>query len=137
MTDPAELAQQVLIAVAAFVKTLPADQLENLVSGTAKLELVPKGGRTTPARASKAAKPLPLPVGEIASMLEQIGNRPAGMQYVNDLKLDAAQLRALATSLGVTVAGKATKQVVTETIVNWVVGRRADSEAIARMSAAR
>jgi len=135
MTDPADLAQQVLIAVAAFVKTLPADQLEDLAAGAAKLELVPKGGRTTPSKA--AAAPLPLPIAEIATMLEQIGSRPAGMQYVNDLKLSVAQLRGLATSLGVTVPSKATKLVTTETIVNWVVGRRADSEAIARMSAAR
>src|SRR5258708_6706043 len=115
MTDPAGLAHKVLGAVAAFVKTLPADQLEDLANGAAKLELVPKGGR--PARgAAAAAKPLPQPPEAVRSMLEQIGSRPAGEQYVNDLKLSAAQLHALAKALGVTVGSKATKPVVTAAI---------------------
>jgi hypothetical protein len=61
MTDPAELAQKVLGAVAAFVRALPADQLEDLANSAAKLELVPKGGR-----AAAAAKPLPQPPERLA-----------------------------------------------------------------------
>ncbi|GAA0736560.1 hypothetical protein Drose_30400 [Dactylosporangium roseum] len=134
MTDPADLAQKVLVAVAAFVRTLPADQLEDLANGAAKLELVPKGGR--PARKSAAAaKPLPVPAGEVESMLRQIANRPAGEQYLADLKLGVPQLRDLAKTLGVTVASKATKAQVTAAIVEQVVGRRLDSEAITRMAA--
>ena len=37
MTDPADLAQKVLGAVAAFVKALPAGQLEDLAAPLARL----------------------------------------------------------------------------------------------------
>ncbi|GAA2635464.1 hypothetical protein GCM10010399_80300 [Dactylosporangium fulvum] len=133
MTDPADLAQKVLVAVAAFVRTLPADQLEDLANGAAKLELVPKGGRTA-RKTAAAAKPLPVPAGEVESMLRQIANRPAGEQYLADLKLGVQQLRDLAKALGVTVASKATKAQVITAIVEQVVGRRLDSDAITRMA---
>jgi hypothetical protein len=128
MTDPAELAHEVLLRVAAFVKTLPPDQLSDLATGAAKLELVPKGGRT--ARPPAAAAALSRPVTEIESMLAQLETRQAAIQYVNDLKLTVPQTRELAKALGITVPAKSTKAALVTAIVDAKVGRRLDSLAL-------
>nr|BFE65866.1 hypothetical protein GCM10020063_103920 [Dactylosporangium thailandense] len=130
MTDPADLAHEVLLRVAAFVKTLPADQLADLASGAAKLELVPKGGR--PARAVKAAPAAALsrPVSEIESMLGELETRQAAIQYVNDLKLTVPQIKELAKVLGVAAPAKSTKPTLITAIVDATVGRRLDSLAL-------
>ncbi|GGM42140.1 SAP domain-containing protein [Dactylosporangium sucinum] len=135
MTDPADLAHEVLLRVAAFVKALPADQLQDLASGAAKLELVPKGGR--PAKATAAAgKPLPRPVAEIETTLRQLGNRADARRYLEvDLKLTAPQLKELAKAFGVTATGLKPK--LLDTLVEWAVGRRLDADAITRMTAER
>ena len=131
MTDPADLAHEVLLRVAAFVKTLPADQLADLASGAAKLELVPKGGRPArPAAAPKAAPALSRPVSEIEAMLAELGTRQAAIQYLNDLRLTVAQLRELAKVLNVAAPAKATKAAVTAAIVDATTGRRLDSAAL-------
>jgi hypothetical protein len=134
MTDPADLAHDVLLKVAAFVKSLPADQLADLASGEAKLTLVPRGGRAAPSTATRT-KPLSRPVAEIETMLAEIGTRAAAVQYLNDERLTVAQLRELAKVLGVALPSKSTKEAVTTKIVDSVVGRRLDSSAIDRMVA--
>ncbi|WP_327008964.1 hypothetical protein OHA72_17920 [Dactylosporangium sp. NBC_01737] len=132
MTDPADLAHDVLLKVAAFVKSLPADQLADLASGVSRLSLVPRGGRpTTPA----PSRPLSKPVAEIETMLAEIGTRAAAVQYLNDERLTVAQLRELAKVLGVALPSKVTKDGITTKIVDSVVGRRLDSSAIDRMVA--
>jgi hypothetical protein len=131
MTDPAGLAHDVLLKVAAFVKSLPAAQLADLATGAATLTLVPRGGR---AAAPAAAKPLSRPVAEIEAMLAEIGSRAAAVQYLNDERLTAAQLRELAKVLGVALPVRSTKPDITTRIVDSVVGRRLDSAAIDRMT---
>ena len=134
MTDPADLAHDVLLKVAAFVKSLPADQLADLASGEARLTLVPRGGRaTTPA--STRTRPLSRPVAEIETMLAEIGTRAAAVQYLNDERLTVAQLRELAKVLGVSLPSKGTKDSITTKVVDSVVGRRLDAAAIDRMVA--
>ncbi len=136
MTDPADLAHDVLLKVAAFVKSLPADQLADLASGEARLTLVPRGGTRASAAAPRAtARPLSRPVAEIETMLSEIGTRAAAVQYLNDERLTAAQLRELAKVLGVALPSKGTKDAITVKIVDSVVGRRLDASAIDRMVA--
>jgi hypothetical protein len=130
MTDAADLAHEVLLRVAAFVKTLPPDQLADLAAGAAKLELVPKGGRPARAATAKAAPALSRPVSEIESMLAELGTRQAAIQYVNDLKLTVPQIRELAKALNVAVPAKATKAALTTAIVDATTGRRLDSAAL-------
>ena len=133
MTDPADLAHDVLLKVAAFVKSLPASQLADLASGAARLTLVPRSGApAAPARPS--AKPLSRPVAEIETMLSEIGTRAAAVQYLNDQRLTVAQLRELAKTFGVALPGKAAKADITAKIVDSVVGRRLDSDAIDRLA---
>jgi hypothetical protein len=134
VTDPADLAHEVLIRVAEFIRKLPAAQLAELASGEARLDVVPKGGRRTPARAPAAA--LPRPATEIAATLSDIGDRAAARRYLEtDLKLTVPRLKQLAADLGITVRG--TKAQVLDGIVEWAVGRRLDSEAISRAGGAR
>ncbi|MFF5227012.1 hypothetical protein [Dactylosporangium sp. NPDC000521] len=138
MTDPADLAHDVLLKVAAFVKSLPASQLADLASGAARLTLVPRSG--TPAASAKpsskpSSKPLTRPVAEIETMLSEIGTRAAAVQYLNDQRLTVPQLRELARTFGVALPSKAAKADITAKIVDSVVGRRLDSSAIDRLVA--
>jgi hypothetical protein len=132
--DPADLAHAVIVKVADFVRKLPADQLADLVSGEAKLELVPKGGRT--ATRSKAPVQLPRPAEEIATTMKDIGDRTAVQRYLTtDLKLTVPLLKQLAGELGVTV--RARKDDIIIDLYEWAAGRSRDADVISRVGAAR
>ena len=127
MTEPNELTHDVLVRVAEFLRKLPADQLGDLARGDAKLELVPKGGRT----AARPAAGLPRPAAEIVQTMRGMGDRVAVRRYLEtDLRLTVPMLKALAKELGITVTGNKPK--IIDDIVEWAVGRRLDSEAIDR-----
>ncbi len=132
MTEPAELTHGVLLKIAEFVRRLPADQLADLASGAAKLELVPKGGRAAPAAKRTPPRPaLPRSADEIRATLEGIGDRMAARRYlVTDLKVTVPMLRALGSEFGITVRTK--KDQALDDVVEWAVGRRQDSDTIAR-----
>lgn len=137
MTDTADLAYAVLLRVAEMIKKLPADQLADLAAGTAKLEVVPKGGRPAKATAKRAAAVSPVPTDEVRAELKAIGDPAAAMRYLTDLTLTVPGYTQLAKDLGVTIASKARKDTILREIVYWTVGRRLDSEAISRPAPAR
>ncbi len=138
MTDPAaELTHAVLLKVGEFIRKLPADQLAELASGEAKLELVPKGGRTATSRRTAAPKPLTVPVDEVRERLQESRDPESSVAYLDGLKYTTDQLRALATELGIPLPSKITKAKIVETVVEWKVSRRLDSEAISRPSLTR
>jgi hypothetical protein len=128
VTEPAELTHGVLLKVADFLRKLPADQLEDLARGVAKLELV---GRRTPVRKTAAKPALPRPAEEIRATLEGIGDRVAARRYLEtDLRLTVAGLQALGAAFEFTVRGR--KPQALDDVVEWTVGRSQDSDAIAR-----
>jgi hypothetical protein len=134
VTQPADLVHDVLLRVAEFLRKLPAEQLADLASGDAKLDVVPKGGRRPATSAAPAG--LPRPAGEIAATMKDIGERAAARRYLEvDLKLTVPKLKQLASDLGIPVTG--TKAKILDGIVEWAVGRRLDSEAISRAGGAR
>jgi hypothetical protein len=133
--DPAELTHTVLLRVAEFIRKLPTDQLADLAEGTAKLELVPKGGRPAP-RSRAAAKPA-VSAEQVRADLRAIGDVGAARQYLLDLKLTVAGYRTLAAELNIAVPAKATKDALVQTLVQWTVGRRSDADAISRSYPAR
>lgn len=138
MSQPADLVHDVLLRVAEFLRKLPAEQLAELASGEAKLEVVPKAGRRSPARAAGAAAAggtLPRPAQEIAATMAEIGDRASARQYLEDLRLTVPKLHQLAAELGITVRG--TKPKLLDGIVEWTVGRLLDSEAISRAGGGR
>lgn len=130
MTQPSDLAHDVLLRVAEFIRKLPADQLADLANGEARLEVVPKGGRR--ATSTKVAgADLPRSADEIRATMIQIGDRAAVRRYLEvDLKLTVPKLKQLASELGITVSG--VKSRILDGIVEWAVGRQRDSEAISR-----
>jgi hypothetical protein len=134
MADTAALTASVLTRVAEFLKSLPADQLDDLAAGTAKLAVVPKGGRVA---ASRRAAPTPSTVDaeEVRRMLGGFTTVADAARYVDGLRLTAAPLKALAADLGVTVAARATKDQVRDAIVRAYVGDVLNSEAIRRQAA--
>ncbi len=137
MTEPADLAHDVLILFARFLGKLSAEQLTDLVRGEAKLEVVPKGGRLTPARASKATgASLPRPASDIAATMASIGDRASARRYLEvDLKLTVAQLKQLGADLGITIGG--TKPKLLDGIVEWAVGRGLDFDVLSRVGGGR
>jgi hypothetical protein len=162
VTESAELTHEVLLRVAEFLRKLPTDQLEDLASGSAMLEVVAKlpppqprrrsdpsapGGalpvRTAapkvplPVRTATPKVPLPRPVEEIGAELSNLTDRSTAAAYLDDLKLTVAQLRSLAAGLGIAVSSKATKAQARDTIVQWTVGRRADAAILSRPASRR
>jgi hypothetical protein len=141
VTESAELTHEVLLRVAEFLRKLPTDQLEELASGSASLEVVAKPPvgprRRLPVRAATSPVPLPRAVDHIGADLANLVDRAAAVAYLDDLKLSAQQLRSLATGLGIAVSSKATKAQARDTIVQWTVGRRADAAILSRPAGRR
>jgi hypothetical protein len=135
--DSAELTHEVLLRVAEFLRRLPSDQLKDLASGTAKLEVVRPTSRRLPAREKTPPAQLPRPVEEISAKLSGLADRSTAARYLDDLHLTAAQLRSLALALGIAVPSKSTKAQARDTIVQWTVGRRADATILGRPAGAR
>jgi hypothetical protein len=131
----------VLLRVADFLRKLPSEQLEDLASGSASLEVVAKQPieprRRLPVRAATAPVPLPRPIELIGGDLASLQERAAAAAYLDDLKLSVAQLRSLALGLGIAVSSKATKAQARDTIVQWTVGRRADASILSRPTSRR
>ena len=134
MTNPVDRTHAVLLRVSEFLKALPADQIDELIAGTAKLAVVAKAGRTA---ARSAGKPLSVTPDKVRAELVAIGDTTAAERYITDLKLTVAQLKVLAGELGISVPAKALKAEVIRQIVQWTVGRRLTSETLSRPAPAR
>jgi hypothetical protein len=138
VTNPVDRTHAVLLRVSEFLKALPADQLDDLIAGTAKLQVVAKGGRAAARPAAKtAARPLSVTPDKVRAELVAIGDTAGAERYVSDLKLTVAGLRTLAGELGISVASKARKDELVRQIVQWTVGRRLTSETISRAAPAQ
>ena len=143
MSDSAELTHEVLLRVAEFLRKLPTEQLEQLASGSAHLEVVsrsPMEGvrrQRLPVRERTPAVDMPRPIERIGADLAEFTDRASAASYLDDLKLSVAQLRSLAVGLGIAVSSKATKVQARDTIVQWTVGRRADAAILSRPGARR
>ena len=137
MTDPWDIAHVVLVQLAEQVRKLPPELIHQLYDGSARIEIVPKGGR--PASSGRASSPsrrtaakAALDVELVRADLSKINDRAAANRYVEDLNLTVPGLVALADALDIPIARKPAKPKAVELIVQWTVGRRADSDAITR-----
>jgi hypothetical protein len=142
VTDSAELTHEVLLRVAEFLRKLPTEQLEDLASGSASLEVVNKSPtqavrRRLPVRQKTPAVAMPRPIAQIGADLSNLVDRATAVSYLDELHLSVAQLRSLAAGLGIAVSSKATKALARDTIVQWTVGRRADAAILSRPAARR
>jgi hypothetical protein len=138
MSDSAELTHEVLLRVAEFLRKLPVEQLAEIASGAAALEVVSKSPvvgvrrQRLPVRERTAPVDLPRSIEQIGADLTALTDRATAASYLDDLNLTLAQLRSLAAGLGIAVASKATKVQARDTIVQWTVGRRSDAAILSR-----
>lgn len=134
MTDAAiDPTHALLLHLADFLKKLPTEQVGELLSGEAKLAVIPKAARVATAAPSRARAAAPTVDGfQVAADLARIDDRAGATRYVNDLKLTVTALRQLAKDLDVPVSSKAAKADVVNAIVELLVGRRVDSDALRR-----
>src|SRR5262249_10276227 len=111
-----------LIRVAEFLRKLPADQLDALASGEARLEVVFKT-----ARAPKEAA-LAINVEQVGLDLKALPDRASAQRYLTDLRLKKPEMTSLATQLHVPVSSKDSVAAMISKIVAQKVGQRLDSE---------
>ena len=143
MSDSAELTHEVLLRVAEFLRKLPQEQLEELASGSAHLEVVSRSPleavrrQRLPVRERTPTVDMPRPIERIGTDLAAFSDRSTAASYLDDLKLSVAQLRSLAVGLGIAVPSKATKTQARDTIIQWTIGRRADAAILSRPASRR
>lgn len=134
MSEPAELIHGALLRVADFLRKLPPSQLADLAAGDARLELVPKGARVVAAGARRASAVTPPPVSaaQVRAELAGIGDPAAGRRWLADQRMTVAQLVVLAGELGIATRAKARKDDLLDQVVQSLIGRRRDFEALSR-----
>ncbi len=114
-----------LIRVAEFLRKLPADHLDALASGEARLEVVFKN-----VRPPKSAAVLSVSPEQVNLDLKSLPTRHDAQQYLNGLRLKRPELAALATALEVPFTSKDSASNIITKIVEQKVGQRLDVEAI-------
>jgi hypothetical protein len=137
MTDPWDIAHAVLTQLAEQVRKLPPELIEQLYEGSARIEIVPKGGRPAPVSSARRSRSKPVDVALVSADLSKINDRAAATRYVKGLNIGVAGLVTLADALGIPIARKPLKARAEDLIVQWTVGRRADSDAISRPAPSR
>jgi hypothetical protein len=134
-TESAALTHDILVKVATFLRALPAEQYAALVSGEAKLAVLPAGSKVTgPGTAKKTAAPaaLPVPADRLVADLAALTSRADAVRYLDDLRLKGRPpLVAVAEQLGIKVMSKHTIATLKQMIIDHAVGYRLDADAIA------
>lgn len=125
-----ERTHDVLVKVAEFLRKLPDDQVDALLSGDARLELIPKGYKVAAPAAAKKPAALDISPEQVNADLKALTDRAAATKYLKDLKLAKPSLVELAKQLDVACASKDSAAVIMERIVEQKVGRRLSSDAI-------
>ncbi len=138
MTESTDRTYDMLQRVGEFLKKLTADQYAALVSGDARIDVVPKGARIVGPATKRPAAPveLPLPADRIVADLQAIGDRDAAAGYLDDLRLKRPQIVLLAGQLGIRVTTKNTIPQIRDLIVEDKVGHRLATNAILGRSSA-
>jgi hypothetical protein len=123
----------VLRQIAEFLEALPAEQVDDLAEGRARLTLIPWGSSSplmppaAPTRKARNTPPPAVDVDQIVSTLESATSRDEAAATINSLKVP--ELKAVAAALRVT-APAATKPALVKQIVELTVGARLSGEAL-------
>jgi hypothetical protein len=142
MSDVQKLSLTVLHTVAEFLALLPADQLNALADGTARLAIIPKDA-TEPLHLAPAAKPAKrqpsraaaeptVDMSEIRDRLDRSTTREEADAMLRPLK-QKPHLNALARLLGMRGYSSYTKGELIDAIIEFTVGNRLDSGAIRQL----
>lgn len=116
---------EILHQVAAFLRSLNEQEIEELVHGRAKLTLAGRGRKRT------SPKELPADmIPEVLDRLRSLSTRDAGATYLRDVAPSRAHLAQLALAMDVPVPKTDTVSKLRERIVEAAIGYRLRSEAI-------
>jgi hypothetical protein len=133
MNDTPKQSLAVLRQVAEFLEGLPADQVDDLAEGRARLTIIPWGSsepltlpRTSTRKATQPATTT-VDVAAIAAQVEAAASRDLAQALLSPLKV--ADLKAIATELHI-AAAPATKPALIKRIVELTVGARLSGDAL-------
>ncbi|WP_020519487.1 hypothetical protein [Catelliglobosispora koreensis] len=142
MSDVQKLSLTVLHTVAEFLALLPAEHLDDLAAGAARLAIIPKDSSeplllataAAPKRAStrSAPKPPPAPAPEIVALVEQLDSMETREGAQALLKgVSAANVKKMAVALGIGAAPSKADNVTK--LVEFTVGNKLNSAAIRQL----
>jgi hypothetical protein len=140
MNDVQKLSLTVLQTVAEFLALLPADQLNDLADGSARLTIIPKGTAeplqltanrpaATKRAVSKAPAPPSLEILALQERLDAMQTREGAEALLSTQT--ASSLKDLAASLGMGKTG--TKKEHIARLVEFTIGNRLNSQAIRQL----
>jgi len=84
------------------------------------------------ATSRRTAAPPPVTAAQVRAELVGIGDPAAGRRWLADQRMTVAQLGALAAELGIATRARPRKDDLLDQIVQSVIGRRRDFEALSR-----
>jgi hypothetical protein len=132
MSDTSKQGLAVLRRVAEFLEELPAEHLDDLAEGRARLTLIPWGSSeplTPPKKPRKSARSAApsIDVEATVARLEAASSRDEAQAILTPLKLN--DLKAIATAVRIT-GPAGTKAALIRQIVELTVGARLSGEAL-------
>jgi hypothetical protein len=132
MNDVPKQSLAVLRQIAEFLEALPAEQVDDLAEGRARLTLIPWGSASPlmPAAPTRKAHNTPqstMDVNLIVSALESAASRDQAVATLNSLKVADLKLVAAEVRVG---APATTKPALVKQIVELTVGARLTGDAL-------
>jgi hypothetical protein len=133
VNDLSKQSLAVLRQVAEFLEGLPADQVDDLAEGRARLTLIPWGASapllpvSRPARKPREAAPSTVDIDAVLSTVEAATSREDALTALNPLKVADLKAVAAAMRIGATAG---TKAALVKQIVELTVGARLSGDAL-------
>jgi len=131
MSDVSAMSLAVLRRFAEFLQNLPEDQVADLAEGRAQLSYIPFGA-DTPVRPKAPRKAAPkkakVDATTMVRSLESVSSREEGRDLLAPLLV--GDLRAVATSAGITGVSRTQRPELIEQIVELLIGSRLTFAAI-------
>ncbi|MCL1988398.1 MAG: hypothetical protein FWG64_10595 [Firmicutes bacterium] len=107
-----------------FLATLPEETLKDLANGTLKLEISKKTTKTSD-KSQKSPK-----INDICEHLQTITSREDATVYLQSLNLKRDELKEICDFYSIGVISSNTKALLTEKVIETVVGAKLRSNAI-------
>lgn len=131
MSDVQKLSLAVLNAVSKFLAELPAEHLDDLANGTARLAFVPMGATEPLPAASRKRTAASRPSADMSDTIQRLSEITVRDQASAVIQsLTVANLKALASQLGMKGYSSMAKEDLKQTIIEFTVGNRINSAAI-------
>jgi hypothetical protein len=138
MSPVADDLANILSAVVTQIRTLSDDEVKALVAGEAEFRLVPRRPSppsTAPASARKPAASAARGVdpAEVRAELDRCASEPDALNFLQDLRLNVAAAKALATGLGLRLPARPSVGAINAEIVRVLVRGRLNAATVQRL----